>query len=144
MVEFEFSNTKQIRKTILIISLAGICFKVLVNNSTGNIEFLGFKIPIENANIVPQLIGCVIVFEIMALIIRYFEEDVKLKYEKYEEIIEKLRISDSNINKIEEFAIRSLKPSFKKVSIIKKSVFFLEIVFPIIFGIGTFIYMFYF
>lgn len=54
---FEFSDTKQVRKTILITSFAGICFKILVKNSTGNIEFIGFKIPVSDAHVIPQLVG---------------------------------------------------------------------------------------
>ena len=81
---FEFSDTKQIRKTLLITSFAGICFKVLVKNSTGNIEFFGFKLPVEDASIIPYLAGGMIVFEIIALIIRYSDESAREKYKKYD------------------------------------------------------------
>ena len=75
----EFSDTKQIRKTLLISSFAGVYFKMLVKNSTGNIEFLGFKIPVEDASIIPQLVGYLIIFEIIALLIRYSDEFSKEK-----------------------------------------------------------------
>ncbi|WP_276979071.1 hypothetical protein [Flavobacterium filum] len=145
MVEnLEFSNTKQIRKTILITSFAGICFKVLVVNSTGNIEFLGFKIPIEDANIIPKLVGCIIIFEIFALIIRYFDEEAREKYKKYLKFIEERNVSEILIKRNDEFVPQTLKPNYKKVNIIEKSVFFLDIIFPLILGIGTLIKIFFF
>ena len=145
MVEnLEFSDTKQIRKTILITSFAGICFKVLVVNSTGNIEFLGFKIPIEDANIIPKLVGCIIIFEIFALIIRYFDEEAREKYKKYLKFIEERNVSEIHIKRNDEFVPQTLKPNYKKVNIIEKSVFFLDIIFPLILGIGTLIKIFFF
>lgn len=85
---FEFSDTKQFRKTILITSFAGVCFKMLVKNSTGNIEFIGFKIPVSEVHIFPNLVGYVIIFEIIALIIRYNDENAREKYKKHLKFIE--------------------------------------------------------
>jgi phosphate starvation-inducible membrane PsiE len=145
MIEnFEFSNTKQIRKTILITSFAGICFKVLVKNSTGNIEFLGFKIPIDDANVIPQLVGFIIIFEIIALIIRYSDEEAREKYKKYLKFIEERNISEILIKRNDEYVPQSLKPNFKKVKVIEKSVFFLDIIFPILLGIIALIKIFLF
>lgn len=71
---FEFSDTKQVRKTLLISSFIGISFKMLVKNSTGTIEFFGFKIPVEDASVIPEIVGYLIVFEIAALVIRYSDD----------------------------------------------------------------------
>lgn len=139
---FEFSDTKQIRKTILITSFAGICFKMLVKNSTGNIEFIGFKIPVSEAHIIPNLVGYVIIFEIIALIIRYSDEDAREKYKKYLKFIEERNISEIRIQRENENVPQKLQPNYKKVEIIKKSVFFLDIIFPIILGIGALIKIF--
>ncbi len=141
---FEFSDTKQIRKTILITSLAGICFKILIKNATGNIEFLGFKIPVGDAHVIPNLIGCVIIFEIIALIIRYSDEEAREKYKKYLKFIEEGSISEIRIKRENENVPQILKPNYRKVDIIKKSVFFLDIIFPIFLGIGALIKIFYF
>jgi phosphate starvation-inducible membrane PsiE len=139
---FEFSDTKQIRKTILITSFAGICFKMLVKNSTGNIEFIGFKIPVSEAHIIPNLVGYVIIFEIIALIIRYNDEGAREKYKKYLKFIEERNISEIRIQRENENVPQKLQPNYKKVEIIKKSVFFLDIIFPIILGIGALIKIF--
>lgn len=141
---FEFSDTKQIRKTILITSFAGICFKVLVKNSTGNIEFLGFKIPIDDAQVIPQLVAYVIIFEIIALIIRYSDEGAREKYKKYLKFIEEHNMSEIRIRQSDEWVPQSLKPNYKKVKTIEYSVLFLDIIFPIILGIGAILKIFLF
>ncbi len=129
---FEFSETKQIRKTILLTSFAGICFKILVKNSTGNLEFLGFKIPIDDAHVIPQLFAFVIIFEVIALIIRYSDEGAREKYKKYLKFIDDHNMSEIKIRQSDEWVPQSLKPNYKKVKAIEKSVFFLDIIFPII------------
>lgn len=122
---FEFSNTKQIRKTLLISSFAGISFKLLVKNSTGNIEFLGFRIPVEDASIIPQLAGYLIIFEIIALLIRYSDELSKVKYEKFLKFIKDLNMSEINTQYTsDKFVPDKLKPNYKLNSVINKSVFF--------------------
>ena len=140
---FEFSDTKQIRKTILITSFAGICFKILVKNSTGNIEFIGFKIPVSDAHIIPNLVGYVIIFEIIALVIRYSDEEAREKYKKYLKYIEERNMSEIRLKRENENVPQKLLPNYKRVEIIKKSVFFLDIVFPILLGIGAIIKIFF-
>ena len=141
---FEFSDTKQIRKTLLITSFAGICFKVLVKNSTGNIEFFGFKLPVEDASIIPYLAGCMIVFEIIALIIRYSDESAREKYKKYLKYIEDNNMSEINLRYNDKHVPQSLKPNYTKNEIIKQSVFFLDIIFPLMLGIGALVKIFFF
>jgi len=134
---FEFSDTKQIRKTLLITSFGGICFKVLVKNSTGNLEFLGFKIPIEDAHVIPNLIGCIIIFEIIALIIRYSDEGAREKYKKYLKFIQERNMTEINLRRNDEWVPQNMKPNYKKVQVIEKSVLFLDIVFPVLLGFGA-------
>ncbi|WHF52409.1 hypothetical protein QGN23_03795 [Chryseobacterium gotjawalense] len=133
---FEFSDTKQIRKTLLISSFAGISFKMLVKNSTGNIEFLGFKIPVEDASIIPQLVGYLIIFEIIALLIRYSDEFSKEKYAKFLKFIKERNMTEINIQySSDKFVPDKLKPNYTLNTVIKKSVFFLDVIFPILLGL---------
>ena len=107
---FEFSDTKQIRKTLLITSFAGICFKILVKNSTGHIEFFGFKLPVEDASIIPYLVGSVIAFEIIALIIRYSDESAREKYKKYITYIKDNNMPEINLQYNDKHVPQSMKP----------------------------------
>lgn len=141
---FEFSDTKQIRKTLLITSFAGICFKVLVKNSTGHIEFFGFKLPVEDASIIPYLAGSMIIFEIIALIIRYSDELARERYKKYLKYIEDNNMSEINLQYNDKHVPQSLKPNYTKNDIIKKSVYFLDILFPLILGSGALVKIFLF
>ena len=75
--KFEFSDTRQVRKTLLISSFIGLAFEKLSIYSTGSIKFLGFKIPVEKADFIPELIGYLIIYLLIALIIRYSDEDLK-------------------------------------------------------------------
>lgn len=141
---FEFSDTKQIRKTLLITSFVGICFKILVKNSTGHIEFFGFKLPVEDASIIPYLVGSVIAFEIIALIIRYSDESAREKYKKYITYIKDNNMPEINLQYNDKHVPQSMKPNYSRNEIIRKSVFFLDILFPLILGIGTLVHIFLF
>lgn len=144
MIEnFEFSDTKQVRKTLLITSFAGICFKALVKNSTGNIEFLGFKIPVEDASIIPTLVGCLIIYEIIALLIRYSDESAREKYKKYLKYIEENNMSEIRLKYNENLVPQSLKPNYSKNKAIEKSVMFLDIIFPLLLGFFALFKIFY-
>lgn len=132
---FEFSDTKQVRKTLLITAFAGICFKILVKNSTGNIEFLGFKIPVSDAHVIPNLIGFMVIFQIIALIIRYSDEGAREKYKKYLKFIAEHNRDEILISRGSEWVPQSLKPNRIRVRNIEHSVFFLDIVFPILLGL---------
>lgn len=91
---FEFSDTKQVRKTLLITSFGGIGFKLLLSSqSKGDIKFLGFEIPIENAHIIPSLVGCVIIYEMIVLIIRSFAEDVDKTKTRKKQFLDDLKQS---------------------------------------------------
>ena len=139
---FEFSDAKQVRKTLLITSFAGICFKALVKNSTGNIEFFGFKIPVEDASIIPTLVGCLIIFEIIALIIRYSDEAAREKYKKYLDYIKDNNMVNIRIQSEDKNVPQSLRPNYTKNNIIKKSVIFLDIIFPLLIGLFALIKIF--
>ncbi len=132
---FEFSDVKQVRKTLLITSFSAICFKSLVKNSTGNIEFLGFKMPVEDASIIPTLLGYLIIFEIIALLIRYSDQSIREKYKKYLKYIEDNNMQEINLKFNDKHVPQLLKPNYAKNKVVEKSVFTLDIIFPIVFGL---------
>ena len=131
--KFEFSDTKKLRKSLLTTSFIGICFNSLIKYSTGNFEFLGFKIPIKDASIIPHLIGYLIIYFIIALIIRYSDEKLK----KYFENLKEYR----SLNK--EDQIEFLEKNFgikikgTQIKVTKFALVFIDLIFPIILGIFT-------
>lgn len=84
----------------------------------------------------------IIIFEIIALIIRYSDEEAREKYKKYLKFIEERNISEIRIKRENENVPQSLQPNYKKVKVIEKCVFFLDILFPIILGIGALVKIF--
>lgn len=140
---FEFSDTKQVRKTLLITSFVGICFKSLITNSTGEIEFLGFKIPISNASIIPDLIGYLIVYQIVVLIIRYLDEGAREKFKRYKKYLEDNPANKLNINADSSHVPRSLRPNYRNNYYIKKGVTFIDLIFPLLLGFYTLYKIFY-
>ena len=139
--KIEFSDVKQVRKTLLITSFVGFAFKRLSEHSTGNIEFLGFKIPIGEANVIPNLIGYLVIFLIIALLIRYFDEDLKKKYQSYKEYIETNRENSGN-----QFDYQKLRREFHsnelQVKSVKIGIILLDLIFPIVFALFTLIKIF--
>jgi hypothetical protein len=133
---FEFSDTKQIRKTLLISSFIGISFKMLVKNSTGTIEFFGFKIPVEDASIIPEIVGYLIVFEIGALVIRYSDDFLKDKHQKYLKFINETNNFTQNLTRTQEELIPDkLRPNYRMNNFVSMSVVFLDFIFPILLGL---------
>lgn len=133
---FEFSDAKQVRKTLLITSFVGICFKLLVKNSVGEIEFLGFKIPVEDASIIPKLVGYMVIYEILVLIIRYSDENFKILYKKQKDHINNSKMPKNFIETLSNFDAKKrffINP--RKVEIIKYGLIFIDIIFPILLGI---------
>lgn len=75
--------------------------------------------------------------------IQYSDEESRDKYKKYLKFIEERNMSEIRIRRENENVPQKLQPNYKKVEIIRKSVFFLDIVFPIILGIGALIKIFF-
>lgn len=142
---FEFSDTKQVRKTLLITAFAGICFKMLVKHSTGKIEFLGFEIPVKDASIIPKMIACMIIYEILVLIIRYNDENLRELYRKRNEYLEKFGPADTSFTAYagkyqadQKFYVHPLKIKF-----VKNGVKFIDILFPLLLGFSSLIIIFF-
>ena len=75
--------------------------------------------------------------------IQYSDEESRDKYKKYLKFIEERNMSEIRIRRENENVPQKLQPNYKKVEIIRKSVFFLDIVFPIILGIGALLQIFF-
>ena len=142
---FEFSDTKQVRKTLLITAFAGICFKLLVKHSTGNIEFIGFKIPVADATIIPKMIAGMIIYEMLVLIIRYNDENLRELYKKRIEYLEKFGPIDRSFKTYigkssaeEKFYVHPTK-----LKLVKKGVQFIDILFPLLLGFCSLIIIFF-
>jgi hypothetical protein len=132
--KIEFSDAKQVRKSLLITSFIGIAFQALVQHSTGNIEFLGFKIPVADAGVIPSFIGYLVAYFIIALLIRYNDENLRTKYKEY---VEYLKLKTHGERENYEKAKSELYPSNFKIKLIRASIVLIDIFFPILFGLFT-------
>jgi hypothetical protein len=142
MIEnFEFGDTKQVRKTLLLTSLIGLLLKNLIKHSTGEFEFIGFKIPIEKASIIPEFVGYIIIYEIIVLIIRFSDEKLKEKFKKYEEYLEYNKPNTLH-HQLKESMMKSSLPKESNVKLVKYSILLVDIIFPILFGIISLIRIF--
>ncbi len=131
--KLEFSDSKQVRKTLLITSFVGILFKKLAQYSTGNIEFFGFKIPINEADLIPDFIGYLIVYFCVALFLRYFDEDFRTKYKNY--IEQYVKGSESINREANSEAYQQFKNRLWFNNFIRKGVSFIDLIFPIALGL---------
>ncbi|REE07862.1 hypothetical protein DFQ09_11056 [Winogradskyella pacifica] len=148
-MELEFDDVKKIRKSLLITSAVGILFSKLVKFSTGTIDFLGFSLPIVDSVFLPNYIGYLIAFFIVALIIRYNNDSFKESYSKKIENIGSSSISNLyRIPSPNESVIRNqiadLEKKTKARSIATKySVIVLDIVFPLVLGVIALVIIFF-
>ncbi|WP_420577792.1 hypothetical protein [Ekhidna sp.] len=143
--EIEFGNSKNVRKTLLITCFVGYSFESLVSFSTGNIEFLGFKIPVENAQVIPNLISYLIIYLTIVLIIRYLHEDLAKKIDALDKYQEKAKQGAHEIKldtPIERYIAREFdKIQSKKIKFNRRAgliyyfIIFIDLVFPIILSI---------
>jgi hypothetical protein len=135
MIEkFEFSDTKQVRKSLLISSFIGVFFDSLIKYSTGNFEFLGFKIPIKDASIILHLIGYLVLYFIVALLIRYSDENLKKHYSNLKEF--KTLEKDDDIMDFLEEKFGTGRKGYR-IEFTKFGMVFIDLIFPILFGAYT-------
>jgi len=137
----EFNNSKQVRKTLLIVSFLSIMFKKMIKYSTGNIEFIGFKIPVSDANIIPEFISYLTIYYCVALVLRYFDDEFKSNFDKLTHRYEKgLEFSkDPKGYQHYDEIDNKMKPN----GIIRKGVIFIDLIFPLIFGFFSICYVFF-
>lgn len=141
---FEFSDAKQVRKTLLITSFIGICFKSLVKHSTENIEFFGFNIPIKDSSIIPNFIGYLIMYFLVALLIRYLDEKLQKKVTKFRDRLkniendfrerENLRLNE-DAKMYFEHLDRELMKTVQQSRFTNVGITLLDFIFPVAFGL---------
>ncbi|TXK78690.1 hypothetical protein [Mesonia sp. K4-1] len=131
---FDFSTAKQVRKTLLITSFTGIFFTFLIKNSTGNFEFLFFKIPVEDATLITNFIAIVIMYLIVVFYYRKESEYFKENYSKWVEDLNSLSFSTSVNPNMDEIK-RILDDKVKKNKSVSRVLKFIDTIFPILFGL---------
>lgn len=62
---FEFSDVKAVRKSLLIFSLLALFINSMKEYTTGVLEFLGFSIPVNDLNIILFFLIGIIIFYII-------------------------------------------------------------------------------
>lgn len=148
-LELEFDDVKKLRKSLLVASVVGIFLAKLVKYSKEDttIDFLGFSLPIGEATFLPNYIGYLIIFFMVALLIRYNNDEFQKFYDKVLKNIDKSNpdnfvLDETNIDKINkrlEFAVKTKSRS----KFTKFSVFTLDIIFPIVLGVVALIIIFF-
>lgn len=128
----DFSSSKQVRKSLLLASFAGISFDMIVQYSTGNVEFLGFKIPVDDADIIPKLIGYLIVYFVVALIIRYI---VELEKNDFKTFIENVKDGASIRDDDKQVVSNRFRKHTSRNRIYKYPIIFIDLIFPVLFGL---------
>jgi hypothetical protein len=134
---FEFDDVKKVRKSLLIVSVAGIFLKQLIKYSTGEIKFLGFSIPVGEATFLSNMIGFIIIFYIIALAIRFSSEQFPKYYKKKLEFydIQAMFKEAGTFAKYTD-GKKTFDKNIKWVEVlIKYSTTFLDIIFPLLLGI---------
>ena len=140
MDNFEFGDVKSVRKSLLIVATIGIFVSKLTHYSTGEISFLGFSIPVKDASFLPYFIGYIILFYLVALIIRYSDEEFKKFYVKKLNSLKgvyTVTYLDPKEEQKRQYAkkLKGVRKSFKY------AIISLEILFPIVLGISALIYI---
>lgn len=108
----------------------------MIKYSTGNIEFLGFKIPVGEASFLSSFVGAIIIFYIIIFIIRLstdkFPKYYLKKIESFKMIIS-FGVGDLYIDKKEKDKFEEKAGRIRKI--IEFFTIFLDIIFPIILGL---------
>lgn len=145
--KIEMGDAKQLRKTLLITSFIGISFNALFANATGDFEFFGFKIPTADTSVIPKLVGLMIIYFLIALIIRYNNEKFRERYkigldyakdvkEAAEEFQRGNQMEPDDDDIVFERSLRSfVNDSMFKKFVRVKGIVFLDIYFPLLLAV---------
>ncbi|MFD2587564.1 hypothetical protein ACFSQJ_11525 [Croceitalea marina] len=141
MENFEFGDVKKLRKSLLIASIVGIFLVKLIKYSTGSFEFLGFNIPIREAEFLAHFVGYIIIFFLVALLIRFGNEEFTKSYrEKWKNATGDINVyvdtPDSAAKKKVENETKNTRIFFRIM------VLALDIIFPIILALLSISYIF--
>ncbi len=143
--KLEFDDFKKVRKTLLIFSLFGIFIKILLKKSIGDFQFFGFTIPIEDSAFIPEFISAIIFYFLIALIVRYSSEKF---FKNYEKEFRKKKIEgvkdfskfEKDNDELHRYLYDTVMTERKKI--LRKSVYFLDVIFPIILGVVSILIIF--
>lgn len=139
---FEFGDVKKVRKSLLIVSLIGLFTKQVISFSESDtIEIIGLKVNEVDNNFLPNFIGGIIIFYVIVLLIRYFDDRFR---QGYQDSLNKL--SSENFlgnfvmptagSQMREAAITDFVNSKKrKKTFYDWLIIFLDIIFPIGFAL---------
>ena len=134
--KLEFDEVKKIRKSLIVTSATGIIVSQLIKYSTSEINFLGFKIPKEDASIISNLIGFIVIYYITSLLIRFFDEEFGNFIKKRQsEIIQQGFFP--MLTQEEYDRQRFLNSIQRVIKAIKWSKYFLDLIFPIALGVTS-------
>ena len=99
------------------------------------------KYLIEETELIPNFIGYLVIYFCFATILRYLDEDFRVKYKRYYQHY----LKESNLINVEvnQKVNDKLQSKFKRNRIVRKGVLFIDIIFPVIFGLFS-IYIIYF
>ncbi|WP_299160918.1 hypothetical protein [uncultured Tenacibaculum sp.] len=131
---FDFSDVTKVRKSLLVTSLIGIFYKYVVSHSEGFISFLGFKIPVKDANDISHLIGYLLIFFIIAFFIRLSKENLDKAYEEFEKYKNSVSTLIPSRSKKPTYMakVEPKMPSGWRISLIKFFVKSLDLYFPVL------------
>lgn len=135
--KLEFGNVKLIRKNLMISSATAIIVSQLVKYSKGDIGFFGFTLSENNAPLLSKLMWFIVLYFVVALIIRYCDEEfVKYYKRKMEgfELDNNLNLSWGNLEANNKRYFFMVKVKGIKIGI-KVLVLFLDLIVPIGLGI---------
>ncbi|MDO6602006.1 hypothetical protein [Arenibacter palladensis] len=134
--KLEFGNVKLIRKNLMISSATAIIVSQLVKYSKGDIGFFGFTLSENNAPLLSKLMWFIVLYFVVALIIRYCDEEF-VKY--YKRNMEGIAIRNKMTHNWGNSTIIEQQTFDRKVKwidgTIKISVLFLDLIVPIGLGI---------
>lgn len=134
--KIQLGSAKQLRNTLLITSFIGISFNALFANATGDFEFFGFKIPIDDVSIIPQLIGFLIIYFLIALIIRYSNEKFRDRYKEATEYSRFMSGKEHSDKMLQDINMKNyLRDNKTKRFFRKQGLYILDLYFPIILGL---------
>lgn len=144
----EFSTAAKVRKSLLIFSIIGIFLKETQKYNTGKIAFLGFEVPVQEFDVVLNFFIAIIVFYLVAFVLRTSSDWASDKIVHHNDELEVIKSSvhsaedvhnHINASKKEDVVAHDLNSVSTKIEkkhlIVRRIKNFLDLGFPIGFGI---------
>jgi|GEM_PF-2082973 len=143
---FEFDDVKKVRKSLLIITLSGVILKNLIQNTKGDFEFFGFNIPKESTSFILAIICWIIGFYMIVLIIRFCNDKFPSYHKRaMSKIEEDLRyVLEDNLDPYLHIYEKRQAELDRLGKTLDGMTLTLDVIFPLLFGIGTIAYIWFF